>query len=132
MGSVVHMSIVRTEERKIEIIQGLLTSNNIMINKALIKNIGTTPATLFTVLCHKQEFCERNKLLYRGHFEYSYIGCKRELGLHRTEQDIAIRILTELGLVETMIRTVKNDSKKRYFKITDNIRLVNSFLKENL
>jgi hypothetical protein len=116
----------------IQIILNLLKSDGyISTNKNLIKNIGLTPAIVFSELCSKYAYFLSQGLLKDGFFYFTIPDCEQELNIGRKEQDNVFNKLISFGLITKKVMKLKNDeAPKRYIKITDDINLLMSYLKE--
>ncbi len=110
----------------------MLRSNAyITVNKTLIKNIGLLPATMLSELCGLDEKFYNEGKLKDGYFYSTIENFKENTGLSRDEQETALKKLLGLKVVDKKVAKLKGDeAPKRYLKVTDNVDVILSLLKE--
>lgn len=99
-------------------IQKLLASSNYMIvNKELLKNIGAIEALLLAELCNEYVYYYETEQTDNDGYFYSTIeNVEKNTGLSREQQDTALLHLIEKGIID---KNVKGIPPKRYFKINE-------------
>lgn len=99
-------------------IQKLLASSNYMIvNKELLKNIGAIEALLLAELCNEYVYYYETEQTDNDGYFYSTIeNVEKNTGLSREQQDTALLHLIEKGIID---KNVKGIPPKRFFKINE-------------
>ena len=102
----------------------LKKESSIMLTKGMIHSLGLHPAVMLCELISKGEYFERrNMLSIDGYFFNTIENIGEDTGLSRFQQDKAIEVLLEKGIISTRLAGIP---AKRFFRVEkEALRAVN-------